>query len=258
MDSDLMAAERIALVTGATRGIGRAIVEQLLARGRKVVACARDGRALAELARPHPGRVVGIAIDLTQPSAAAWVVDEAERSVGPLSELVCAAGMVDYAPIGEVSEHKLRAQLELNFVAPFAMMQRAGVLMQARNNGSMVALASTLALRPAPSTAAYGASKAALISAVRSLALELAPSVRVNAVAPGVVDTDMVRVPRRALEPDERREQVVDEQLEQLRKLHPLGRLGNISDVADATLFLLEASWITGSVLTVDGGLTLA
>jgi len=253
-----MAQERIALVTGATRGIGRAIVEQLLARGRKVVACARDARALAELAKPHHGRVIGLAIDLTQPSAAAWAVDEAERSVGPLSELVCAAGLVDYAPVGEISEHKLRMQLELNFVAPFAMMQRAGTLMRARDNGSMVALASTLALRAAPETAAYAASKAALISAVHSFALELAPSVRVNAVAPGVVDTDMVRVPRRPLLADETREQVVDAQLEQLRKLHPLGRLGSSSEVADAALFLLEASWITGSVLTIDGGLTLA
>jgi 3-oxoacyl-[acyl-carrier protein] reductase len=95
------------------------------------------------------------------------------------------------------------------------------------------------------------------VSAVRSFALELAPSVRVNCVAPGVVDTEMVHVPRRPLKDGEQRALVVAEQLEQLREMHPLQRLGSAAEVAEAVLFLLDASWVTGSILTVDGGLTL-
>lgn len=253
-----MSEETVALVTGATRGIGRAVVEQLVARGRRVVACGREAAALSALERAFPGRVIGLGIDLAQPQAAAWAIDEAERMVGPLREVVYAAGIARHAPVGEVSEADLRAQLEVNFVAPFTMLQRAGSSMAARGAGSLVAIASTLALRPAPRTAAYGASKAALVSAIRSLALELAPRVRVNAVAPGVVDTEMVRTPRRALKEGERSEQLVTAQLEELRALHPLGRLGTVDDVAGAVLYLLDASWATGTVLTVDGGLTLA
>ena len=249
--------ERWALVSGATRGIGRAVLELLVLRGRSVVACARDAAALALLEQAHAGRVLGLPVDLTVPGRGVWVVDEAERRVGPLSELVLAAGMVDYAPIGEVDERSLRTQLELNFIAPFSMLQHVGGLMRARGAGSMVVVASTLALRPAPTTAAYAASKAALISAARSCALELAPEVRVNVVAPGVVDTDMIRTPRRTLVPGESEAQVVEAQLAQLRALHPLARLGTPAEVAEAVLYLLEASWVTGTVLTLDGGLTL-
>jgi 3-oxoacyl-[acyl-carrier protein] reductase len=268
-----------ALVTGATRGIGRAVVEQLLARGRRVVACGRDAQALAELERAHPGRVIGLTVDLSQPGAALATVDEALGRVGALSELVYAAGIVHYAPVGAIGEQPLRAQLELNFFAAFAMLQQAGLHMRAQGGGALVVIASTLALHPAPLTSAYAASKAALISAARSFALELAPEVRVNVVAPGVVDTDMVRVPRRPQAADEpsaaavaargsvrepsvepsaaARAQISEAQLAELRSLHPLARLGSPEDVAAAVLYLLEASWVTGSVLTVDGGLTV-
>lgn len=253
-----MPGERTALVTGASRGIGRAVVETLVANGRRVVACARDAARLAELEQTHGSRVVALALDLSQPGAAVAAVDEAERLLGPLTELVYAAGVVDYARVGEVGEAALAAQLALNFVAPFAMLQHAGTRMQARGEGALVAVTSTLAERPAPLTSAYAASKAALTSALRSFALELAPAVRVNAVAPGVVDTDMVRVPRRALGAGQAREQAVAEQLERLRALHPLARLGTARDVAEAVLYVLNAPWLTGSVLTIDGGLTLA
>lgn len=247
----------IALVTGASRGIGRAIVELLLARGRRVVAVARDAEALAQLEDAHPDHVTALPIDLTMPGAAVWAVEEATRRAGPIRELVLAAGIVKYAPLGAVSEPALRAQLELNFIASFNMLQDAGVLMRSQGQGSIVAIASTLAFRAAPTTAAYAASKGALVSAAAAAALELAPKVRVNVVAPGVVDTDMVRVARRPLAPDEEHDDVVDAELEALRALHPLQRLGRPDDVAKAVLYLLEAEWVTGSVLTVDGGLSL-
>jgi 3-oxoacyl-[acyl-carrier protein] reductase len=249
-------AQRWALVTGASRGIGRAIVELLLARGRNVVACGRDAAALQQLEQTYGERVRTLPTDLSQPGEAVATVERTLALVGALDELVYAAGIVHYAAIGGVEEEALRAQLELNFVAPFLMLQQAGLHMRARGRGAMVVIASTLAYRNAPSTSAYAASKAALVSAARSLALELAPEVRVNAVAPGVVDTDMIRVPRRPVASPEERARAIEHTLEQLRHFHPLKRLGQPGDVAEATLYLLDASWVTGSVLTVDGGLT--
>lgn len=243
-----------ALVTGASRGIGRAIAELLLARGRSVIASARDGALLASLEQAHPGRVTTIPCDLAQPGAAAKLIERA-REVGTLHEVVLAAGIARYAAFADVTEQDLRAQLELNFIAPFTLLQHAGRSMA---EGSMVVVASTLAFRTAPTTAAYAASKAALVSAARSAALELAPRVRVNVVAPGVVDTDMVRAPRRALSRGEDAAALVAQQLASLRALHPLGRLGTPEEVAEAVLYLLDARWLTGTVLTIDGGLTVS
>lgn len=246
-----------ALVTGATRGIGRAVVARLVAAGRRVVAVGRDQAALTALEQHHPGEVLGVASDLTVSGAAAALFAQATARVGRLDVLVYAAGVVQYEPVGAVSEASLRAQLELNFVAPFTLLQRVGTAMRDAGGGSMVVVASTLATHTAAGTAAYAASKAALVAAARTFARELAPAVRVNVVAPGVVDTDMVRVPRRPLAAGEARDDVVQAELATLRALHPLARLGTPDDVAAAVHYLLDAAWVTGSVLTVDGGLTL-
>jgi 3-oxoacyl-[acyl-carrier protein] reductase len=246
---------KIALVTGASRGIGLAIAELLLQRGREVVAVARDADRLGELARAHPGRVRSIALDLTAPGATQSLGDDVLRRGAHVDELVLCAGMVRYGELGQVPEADLRAQLELNFVAPYQLTQRFGAAMRKAGKGAIVHVASTLAFRSAPGTSAYAASKAALLSLTHSAAIELAPQVRVNGVAPGVVDTDMVRVPRGG-SPHEHPEAREADTLEGLRKLHPLGRLGEPRDVAAAVLYLLDAPWVTGSVLTVDGGLT--
>lgn len=251
-----MSNRKVALVTGATRGIGRAAVEALLSTGREVVACARDQARLDALRALYPDRVHIVRADLADAGEAVRVVDDALQMAGHLDELVCAAGIVHYAPLADVTERDLRAQLEVNFVAPFLMSQRAGLHMRERGHGSIVHVASTLGERPARDTSVYAASKAALLNTTRALAIELAPHVRVNAVAPGVVDTDMIRVPReRASSDPNAAKAALDTQLEALAAIHPLGRLGTPNEIAEAILFLLDASWITGSTLRIDGGL---
>lgn len=249
---------RLALVTGATRGIGRAVCEALVGAGRRVIATGRDAARLAELAKRFGPRVVTLEADLGAPGIWSELLDRVDR-VGPLAELVSSAGVVRYAPVGQVDEAELRAQLELDFVVPYLMSQRVGSAMRARGQGAIVHIASTLGIRPAPDTSAYGASKAALIAATQAFALELAPHVRVNAVAPGIVDTDMVRVLRResGAEDAQARDAALAEQMAGFARLHPLGRMGKAEEIAQAVVYLLDAEWVTGTVMTVDGGVSL-
>ncbi len=248
------------LVTGASRGIGRAVVAALAARGARVAAVARDHKALESVAAADPSRIVPLPADLDLASERDAVVQRAIERLGGVDALVCAAGVVRYARVGALDEEHLRLQWRINLVAPLLMAQEAALWMKEHGGGAILFVGSTLASRPAPSTAGYAATKAALVAAAQTLALELAPQgVRVNVVSPGVVDTDMVRQVR--LEPGEpepvgpARQARVDRQLAELRRLHPLGRLGRPEDVVQAILYLLDATWVTGSVLTVDGGL---
>lgn len=246
------------MVTGASRGIGRAVAAALLARGDAVALVARDEPALFAVADAAPERAHCLAADLAQPGQAEESVERAAAALGGLDGLVCCAGVVRYEFVGGISRSALAAQLAVNFLAPVLAAQRAAALMS--GGGSIVHLASTLALQPAPGTLGYAAAKAALLAAVKTLAAELAPKgVRVNAVAPGGVDTDMIRVPRLAPgEPPPSGEALtarINTELAALRSLHPLGRLGTPAEIGAAVLFLLDAQWITGTVLVIDGGL---
>ncbi len=250
-----MSTPKLALVTGASRGIGRAIAESLLASGRNVIACARNAEALDAFAGAHPGRVFACARDLADPVLAARLGNDVLNEWGPVDELVCAAGIVHYAPVGEVREQDLNAQLQVNLIAPFLLAQSLGIAMRARGQGSIVFVSSTLGIAPAARTSAYGVTKAALNQLARAFANELAPQVRVNAVAPGVVATDMIKVARERSAEMPADDHKLERELSQLADLHLLRRLGTPADVAQAVCFVLDASWITGSILTIDGGL---
>lgn len=253
-----MSAGRRIAVTGASRGIGRAVATALLARGDAVALIARDEQALAAVAAGASQRAHCLPADLAAPGQAEAAVERAAQALGGLDALVCCAGIVHYEFVGALSHAALAAQLAVNYLAPVLASQRAAALM-GPGGGSIVHLASTLGLHPAPGTLGYAAAKAALLSAVKTLAAELAPRVRVNAIAPGGVDTDMIRVPR--LAPGEPAPvgaaltARVAAEVAALQALHPLGRLGTPEEVSAAVLFLLDAPWITGTVLVVDGGL---
>ncbi len=253
------------LVTGASRGIGRAIATRLLGEGREVVLVARDRGALEEVARAAPDHAHVLEADLTTD------IDVVERAVamlsgldgrGGLDGLVHAAGVATHAPLEAISDAQLESAWGIHLRAPLRLTQALAKHLRAqKRSGSIVLISSTLALRPAAGTLAYSAAKAAMVALTKGAALELAPDgIRVNTLAPGVVDTEMVRAlrlaPGEAMPTGHAHEARVAAQLEALRKLHPIGRLGTPDEVAEAAVFLLDAAWATGSVLTLDGGLT--
>jgi len=244
------------LLTGASRGIGKAIARMLVARGARLAVVGRDRATLA--AAVDGGEHALVVADLADPGAAPACVARAVQALGGLDAFVSCAGVVKYASAADTSPEELAQQVAVNFSAPFAMARAAIAPLREAGGGAMVFVASTLGLAPAPLTAAYSASKAALISACKSLALELAADgIRVNAVAPGVVDTAMVHVLRPGSPGGAEPEAALRAQLDALRKLHPLGRLGRPEDIAESVLYLLAAPYVTGTVLPVDGGLLL-
>jgi NAD(P)-dependent dehydrogenase (short-subunit alcohol dehydrogenase family) len=245
------------LLTGASRGIGRAIARALAARGVRLAMVGRDRVTLAAAVGDAGAHALLVA-DLADPAAAPACVARAQQALGGLDAFVSCAGVVKYASVADADPAEVAQQLAVNFTAPFAMARAAIEPLCQTGQGAMVFVTSTLGLAPAPLTSAYSASKAALISGCRSLALELAPrGIRVNAVAPGVVDTAMVRVLRPGGGVGAEPEAALRGQLEALRQMHPLGRLGRPEDIAQSVLYLLSAPYVTGTVLPVDGGLLL-
>lgn len=249
------------VVTGATRGIGRAVVDAILERGGRVVAIARNAEALSLLEAAHPERVRGIAAELEEVEGLGSVVDRAAHAFGSIEGLVNCAGIARYESVDAISVESIDAQLRVNVVAPLLLAQGVARHMRERG-GSIVNVSSTLSERVAELTAVYAATKAALNALTKSLALELAPhGIRVNAVLPGGVDTDMLRAPR--LRPGESLaaaevEQRIESQLAALGALHPLGRLGTPPEIAAVIVETLDHAWQTGSLVTIDGGLSLA
>jgi 3-oxoacyl-[acyl-carrier protein] reductase len=244
-----------ALVTGASRGIGRAVALALLREeGARLALGVRDPASVTSLLRAASGSVA-LQVDLRDPAQSAGLVERAWAALGGLDVVINCAGIVYYTAAAELTRAELLEQLEVDFLAPLAISQDAARRMRDAGGGVIVNVASTLGLQPAPLTAAYGAAKAALIAWTRALALEFGTQrVRVNAVAPGIIDTDMIRAPRAAALSGEQ----LEKQLDGLRQLQPLGRLGSAEEVADAVMFLVKNEFATGSVLVLDGGLTLA
>lgn len=248
------------IVTGATRGIGRATLEAILERGGRVIGIARDLNALRALESAHPDRVRGIVAHLENADQLAAVAERAVEAFGGVDGLVNCAGVARYEPVGAIRPDSVEAQVRVNLVAPLFLSQAVAEHMR-DEGGAIVNVSSTLSERVAQFTAAYAATKAALNALTKGLALELAPyGIRVNAVLPGGVDTDMLRTPR--LRPGESLsepeiERRVESQLAGLSALHPLGRLGTPAEVASVIVAALDQSWQTGSLITIDGGLSL-
>lgn len=240
---------RTAIVTGASRGIGLAVAERLVAEGARVVVTARDKEALDEavagLGAAHALGVAGKADDLEHQ---AETVRQAIETFGSVDLLVNNTGINPaFGPMVELDLGAARKTVEVNCIAALSWVQQVHRAWMKEHGGAVVNISSVSGVRPAPGIGFYGASKAMLASITELLALELAPDIRVNAVAPAVVKT------RFATALYEGRE-------EQVAAAYPLKRLGEPEDVAGTVAFLLsdDASWITGQLLVVDGGVTLS
>lgn len=233
------------LVTGASRGIGRALTEQLLETGCQVAAVARDIKALDALVQRSDGRAIAVSADLTRASDVERVVAHAIDGIGAIDALVACAGVAHHRPLSEIDAAHIDEYHALHVRAPHLLARDLAAHLRERNaRGAIVFVSSTLAQKGVPDTSAYAASKGALISLTRSLAVELAPLIRVSCVVPGAIDTDMIRTTRSS------------DDVERLAALHPLGRLGRAEEIADAIRYLLDAKFATGTVLTIDGGIT--
>lgn len=243
--------ERVALVTGGTRGIGRGIAERFAAEGADVVVVARKADELEETAeslREHGGRVRTVEGSVGDPGVCAHAVECCVDELGGLDVLVNNAGMNPVmAPMVELEDRTVDKVLAVNVQAPMMLVRDAWRSAMAERGGVVLNVASVGGLRVAPFVGAYNVSKAALVHLTRQLALELAPGVRVNALAPGLVKTTLSRA---LLEADE----------DGIAAAHPMRRLGTPEDVAEAALFLCSdrSSWLTGEVITIDGGMSLA
>ncbi|MDT0265877.1 SDR family oxidoreductase [Streptomyces sp. DSM 44915] len=235
------------MVTGGSRGIGLEIARTLVARGDRVCVTGRDAERLAAAVAELGPHAMGVAGKAHDPEHQAEVVERVLAAWGRLDHLVNNAGSNPaFGPLTDVEPALLAKVFEINVLSAFGFARRAWSAWQHQHGGTVVNIASVAGLGASPFLGAYGVSKAALVNLTEQLAHELAPLVRVNAVAPAVVKT---RFASALYEGNE----------ERLAAGYPLGRLGVPSDVAGVVAFLSSpaAAWLTGQTLVVDGGVGL-
>lgn len=238
----------VAFITGGGGGIGRAIA---LLLGKKGISIAvadlneKAARTVADEIQREGGASLGVRVDVTQKTDITEAVHQANDRLGGVDILVNCAGVYSQTLVVEMTEEEWDRVININLKGTFLTSQAVIPIMQRKRFGKIVNISSSHGFKGGAKTAHYSASKAGVIVFTKSLALELAPyGINVNAVAPGIIDTEM---PRRLLD---------EKYISTRARGNPLGRLGTPQDVADAVLFLVseESSYITGQTLYVNGG----
>ena len=230
---------RVVLVTGGVRGLGAAIAQAFISAGDDVVVCGRTPPVSGpDTSLPHY-----LSCDVRRPDEVDALISQIVDRFGHLDVVVNNAGGSGYTESASISPKSFAKIVELNLLAPFFVAQRANQVMQGQAGGGVIInVGSVAALRPAPGTAAYNASKAGLIVLTQSLAIEWAPAVRVNCVSPGLVNT---------IDAGDRYSSI-----DSVTKTIPAGRLAEPAEVAAVCAMLASpaASYVTGANIFVDGG----
>jgi NAD(P)-dependent dehydrogenase (short-subunit alcohol dehydrogenase family) len=246
---------KVAVITGSSRGIGRAIAERMAEHGAKVVISSRKAEPCAEVAstinaRHGAGRATAIPANISSKQDLKHLVEETTRQLGQIDILVCnAASNPYYGPMAGIDDDQFRKILENNVLANHWLINFTAPQMLARNEGSIIIVSSIGGLRGSSVLGAYCVSKAADLQLARNLAVEYGPrNVRVNCIAPGLIKTDFAR----ALWED-------PDALKHRTATTPLRRIGEPDEIAGAAIFLASkaGSFVTGQAIVVDGGVTI-
>ncbi|BBJ46058.1 SDR family oxidoreductase [Streptomyces antimycoticus] len=248
MSEQIQDSGKAALITGASRGIGYAIAEAMVARGDRVCITGRNEDALKEaVERLGSDRAIYAAGKAHDQAHQAAAVERTMEAFGRIDHLVNNAGTNPvYSPIADLDLDVIRKVFETNVVSALGFAQRTWKAWQQENGGTIVNIASLAGMSSSPFIAAYGVSKAAMINLTVQLAQEFAPRVRVNAISPAVVKTKFATA-------------LYEGREEEAAAAYPLKRLGAPEDIGGVAAFLTsdQAAWVTGQTLVVDGGILL-
>ncbi|MBW2473781.1 MAG: 3-oxoacyl-[acyl-carrier-protein] reductase [Deltaproteobacteria bacterium] len=243
-----MLSEKVAIVTGASRGIGRCIALALAAQGAKVVASARNAEALDNLVeeiKQQGGEATAVVGDVAVDTDASELIDQAVAKYGQLDILVNNAGITRDGLLLRMKNEDWDAVLDTNLKGAFLCIRAAAKVMSKQRSGRIINISSVVGEMGNAGQANYCASKAGLLGLTKSVARELARrNVTVNAITPGFIVTDMT-------------DDMTDKARQAMTEQIPLGRLGEVDDIANAVIFLAsdQSSYITGQVLGINGGM---